>query len=188
MARPRPAGWIRRLPLYLELLEDRVVPSTGPRIISYTPPEVRNAVFDHINVQFSAPIDPTTFTVDDVLIKGPAGALASTGVSQLKPDTFRVAFDALTVRGNYTATIGPNIADLSGNVMDQNQNGVLEKRPTLTRRGLSTSMRMSFSRAASPSAKATPPTMARTSPSTEPQSKLMERTVSIPFTWSTGPY
>jgi hypothetical protein len=111
--------------IFLERLEDRIVPdSSGPQIISYSPSEVRNAIFDHVDVQFNETIDPNTFTVDDVLIKGPAGALASTGVSQLSPDTFRVTFDALSVRGNYTTTIGPNIADLSGNLMDQNQNGV----------------------------------------------------------------
>ena len=38
-------------------------------------------------------------------------------------------FQPLTVRGNYQAIIGRNIADLAGNLMDQNQNGTKGETP-----------------------------------------------------------
>ena len=96
---------------------------TGPRILSATPLDVRNAVFDHLDVTFNKPIDAVTFTTQDVAIAGPEGPVGVTGVAPLAADSFRITFPALTVRGQYTTTIGPEIADVAGNKMDQNQNG-----------------------------------------------------------------
>jgi YD repeat-containing protein len=108
-----------------ERLEDRTLLATsGPRINSVTPTQIQNAVFDHIDVTFNEAIDSTTFTTQDVTITGPSGPVVPTSVSLLSGNTYRVAFPALTVRGIYQATIGPQIADLAGNLMDQNQNGI----------------------------------------------------------------
>jgi hypothetical protein len=90
---------------------------------------VRNAAFDHLDVTFNEPIDPATFTTQDVAIAGPDGLVSVTGVAPLAADTFRVTFPALTTRGAYVATVGPHIADLSGNEMDQNQNGTQGETP-----------------------------------------------------------
>lgn len=90
-------------------------------ILSHTPSEVRNDVFDHIEVSFDEAIDPVTFTVDDVAISGPSGSVPATNVGLVSDNTYRVDFPALTVRGNYEAVVGPDIADLDGNLMDQNQ-------------------------------------------------------------------
>ncbi len=109
----------------LERLEDRtLLDAFGPRILDHTPGEVRNAAFDHIDIRFNEAIDASTFSLADIVITGPSGPISPTGVSSLAPDVFRVAFPTLTIRGAYRATIGPNIADLAGNLMDQNQNGV----------------------------------------------------------------
>src|SRR5262249_22971174 len=77
----------------------------------------------HIDIQFNEAINAASFTPDDVTLTGPSGTFSPTGVSLLAADTFRVVFPALTVRGNYQAVIGPDITDLAGNKMDQNQNG-----------------------------------------------------------------
>jgi hypothetical protein len=62
--------------LLLEQLEPRLLlDAAGPRILSYTPHEVRNDVFDHIELTFDQAIDPATFTLDDVSIDGPSGAV-----------------------------------------------------------------------------------------------------------------
>jgi hypothetical protein len=113
----------RRRRLAFEVLEDRILPSSGPLILSATPTEVRNAVFDHVDVTFNEAIDPATFTAAEVSLQGPDGSVAVTGVSTLSPETFRITFPALATRGIYQATIGPNVADLSGNRMDQDQDG-----------------------------------------------------------------
>src|SRR5262249_2301342 len=65
----------------------------------------------------------TTFTTDDVSLTGPSGAVAVLGVSRVDDTHYQASFDSLTERGSYQIAIGPNIADLSGNLMDQNQNG-----------------------------------------------------------------
>ena len=123
-SRTRNARRARRLFFDFEGLEVRtLLDGTGPRILSATPLDVRNAVFDHIDVTFNESIDPASFTTQDVAITGPDGSVSATGITTLAADTFRITFPALTTRGDYAATIGPDIADLSGNLMDQNQNG-----------------------------------------------------------------
>src|SRR5205807_8607297 len=44
-------------------------------------------------------------------------------------NVFRVTFPALTPDGAYTFSIGPNVTDLVGNPMDQNQNTVNGENP-----------------------------------------------------------
>src|SRR5580765_3036802 len=123
-ARPRKRLTRRFVPV-IELLEDRtLLDSAGPRVLSLTPLEMRNAVFDHVDVRFNEAIDANTFTDADIAIVGPNGAVAPSNVAPVSADTVRVSFASLTVRGNYQVTIGPDISDLAGNPMDQNQNSI----------------------------------------------------------------
>src|SRR4051812_29884700 len=107
--RPRwlPGGRLRNpaASVTVESLEARRLLAGGPRILSITPTEVRNAAFDHVEVVFDRDIDPSTFSVADVAIGG-ADAVVATGVQALTPAQYRVAFPALTVRGGYQVTIG----------------------------------------------------------------------------------
>src|SRR5439155_713776 len=57
------------------------------------------------------------------------GSVTVTGATELSSTTYRVSFDALTVRGTYHATIGPNIIDPADHAMDQNQNGTPGENP-----------------------------------------------------------
>jgi len=108
----------------LEQLEDRITPVSGPRVLSLTPTQVINATFDHVDVQFNEAIDPNSFDLQDLAITGPSAAVVPTGIDQVSVDTFRVRFAALTERGTYRIAVGPNVADLAGNLMNQNQNGI----------------------------------------------------------------
>jgi len=109
----------------VEPLEDRTLLDTaGPRVVSLTPLELRNAVFDHLDMRFNEAINSVTFSPDDVVISGPSGTIAANQVSVVAPDTYRIEFNPLTTRGNYQLTLGPNIADLAGNPLDQNQNNI----------------------------------------------------------------
>ncbi len=118
------SGGSRSRVLRLEPLEERaLLDAVGPRILSISPTEIRNAAFDHVDVEFSEPIDPATFTIDDVSIVGADGPMAASTVAPVSGNMYRVSFPAFGTRGSYQATIGPNIADLDGNLMDQNQDG-----------------------------------------------------------------
>ncbi len=57
------------------------------------------------------------------MIAGPSGDVPVTGIALESGNTYRISFSTLAVRGNYDAVIGPDITDVTGNQMDQNQNG-----------------------------------------------------------------
>ena len=114
---------MNRIRPIVEFLEQRTLLSQGPRITAITPTEVINATFDHVDVAWNEPINPTTFTTDDVSVSGPPGAVNVTGITKLDDLDYQISFDPLSVRGSYQIVIGPNIADPQGNLMDQNQNG-----------------------------------------------------------------
>lgn len=78
-------------------------------------------------VTFNTPIDPASFTPDQVTVIGPSGEdvpVNAVTVDPSSPSTrFTISF-AATVGGDYTATIGPNVTDLNGTPMDQDFDGI----------------------------------------------------------------
>ncbi|MCY2989516.1 MAG: Ig-like domain-containing protein, partial [Planctomycetota bacterium] len=113
-----------------EAIEDRYDASftlldvTGPHIVSHLPDKPVQGPLDHTDVTFSEAIDATSFGTGDVTISGPAGQIAVDAVQQIDPRTFRVLFPAQTIAGIYRLTIGPEVQDLPGNRMDQDQDGL----------------------------------------------------------------
>jgi hypothetical protein len=100
----------------------------GPRVTTATPPSDVFPGLDHIRVTFNKPMDPTTFTPDQIAsFTGPGGPIPVTDVSVV-PFTnntqFDISFDPLGDLGAYSMVIGPYISDTYGNLMDQNQNGI----------------------------------------------------------------
>ena len=86
--------------------------------------------FDKLQVVFQPSIngvDEATFTADDVTITDPNGkAVAVTKVTPVAGafvPTFDITFAAQTELGDYKAVVGPDIFDLNGAGMDQNQDG-----------------------------------------------------------------
>jgi len=74
--------------------------------------------FDKVRLTFSEAITASSFTAADVTLNGPGGAVA-TGVTQVNATTFDVTFAAQSAFGTYSVTVGPNILDLAGNAMNQ---------------------------------------------------------------------
>jgi fibronectin type 3 domain-containing protein len=105
-----------------------IVPSgpdtTGPHVTASSPTGTINGSVNHVALTFSEPILDGTFTLADVdALTGPAGAITATAVTKISNIQYEVDFPSQTALGNYSLTIGPNITDVAGNAMDQNQNG-----------------------------------------------------------------
>lgn len=97
---------------------------TGPKVVSMDPSEATE-VLDRLVVTFNETIDPATFTVEDVVeLLGPNGAIQPTAVHVLSGGQFEILFAPQTALGTYTLTLGPDIFDVAGNAMDQDEDGI----------------------------------------------------------------
>jgi hypothetical protein len=95
----------------------------GPKVLSTTPSQ--GTQVDHVRVTFSAPMNAASFTPDQVAITGPAGPIAATDIVAVAGSNgtqFDIQFAPQSQVGRYTVLIGPDVADLAGNLMDQNGN------------------------------------------------------------------
>jgi hypothetical protein len=97
----------------------------GPRITASTPSGDSLPV-DHVRVTFNEPMNPDTFTPAKIAsFAGPAGDIPVTNVTVVPATNntqFDITFDNQSVVGSYTMVIGPDIRDVFGNQMDQNNN------------------------------------------------------------------
>ena len=97
---------------------------SGPQIVNTSPNNEAFDSLDRITLSFNEEIDETTFGTDDVTLIGPNGPITPTAVNPLSADSFEVLFDAQTVFGDYTLSVGPDIADSDGNLMNQDGDDV----------------------------------------------------------------
>jgi RHS repeat-associated protein len=74
--------------------------------------------FDHVDIVFTRPIDPNTFTSEDVYILGPNGEVHVTGIVLTNEiasrETYSVYFPIQTANGTYRVTIGTDIMGANG--------------------------------------------------------------------------
>ncbi len=96
----------------------------GPRIIASNPSGAASAPVNSVVLTFDRPIQAATFTTDDVSMIGPNGPIAPMAINMHNLLMFEVVFPSQVTPGTYTLSVGPNIQDQVGRVMDQNQNGV----------------------------------------------------------------
>ena len=90
----------------------------GPAISSFQPSQ-DDGVIQFADVTFDRPIDASSFTRDDVTLEGPGGAVAVNSITSLGGDAYRVHFSQATAAGQYTMRIGPEVTDLLGHPMNQ---------------------------------------------------------------------
>ncbi|QEG41240.1 CARDB domain-containing protein [Roseimaritima ulvae] len=103
-----------------------LIDKTGPYVVDQSPQLQASAPFSELTFVFSEPIDAETFTTADVVsFTGPGGVNLISAISGVSVDGNQatVQFNAQSVRGTYTMLIGPAIDDLTGNAMDQDQDG-----------------------------------------------------------------
>ena len=78
------------------------------------------APFDAIEVQFNRDVQDGTFTEEDVLFRGPGGAvLTLTALSKVDGSHYRLEWTGKTGLAAYSIEIGPQILDADGHPMNQ---------------------------------------------------------------------
>ena len=100
-----------------------VLPDTdGPVVTNFVPVGWVNTNVGRLLIQFDERINTNSFTVDDITVRSPTGALnpaAFTLVPGAPFDgrSFEVRIPDQSREGDYSVTIGPVVTDLSGNPM-----------------------------------------------------------------------
>lgn len=95
------------------------IDKTGPQVTAMVPSGIVMQVVSFVDVTFDEPINGGTFTPADVTINGPAGFINANSVARLSGNTYRIHFASQRTNGAYSVQIGPNIADVIGNTMNQ---------------------------------------------------------------------
>jgi len=99
----------------------------GPKVTSAVFGGSNATSFNTVRVTFDKKINAPTFTAADVVLAGPSGRIAVTGltaVANTNNSVFDITFATQSVAGTYTAGIGPDIWDTQAKRMDQNANGI----------------------------------------------------------------
>ena len=91
----------------------------GPRVVAQDPSGPLDSPIHTLDLTFSEEIDPESFTIADVSLSGPGGAITPTAITQVNDTTFRVTFPWQVAIGDYDVVVGPNVLDLEGNPMNQ---------------------------------------------------------------------
>lgn len=98
-----------------------VVDHIPPRVVSQNPEVQSISPFSTWSVTFSEALDPTTVQTGDFVLRNPSNGAVGISTATLSEDghTVTLTFSGQYTQGNYTLTVGPNIRDLAGNLMDQ---------------------------------------------------------------------
>jgi hypothetical protein len=102
--------------------------TAGPYLQSSTPAGDLFGIVTSLRVTFDRPIDVATFTPAKIAsFVGPSGLIAVTAVTPVTGSgnrQFDISFPTQRTLGNYAMVIGPDIRDLAGHEMDQDDNGI----------------------------------------------------------------
>lgn len=99
----------------------------GPKVIGTSPSSQASAPFSSITFTFDEPLDRDSVDVGDILaFTSPSNVNLIPQITSVLVDGSNVivTFNAQTAAGDYRLTIGGNITDIVGNLIDQNENGV----------------------------------------------------------------
>lgn len=103
--------------------------TSGPRVTSAQANASGANPVSSVRLTLSEAIDASTFTAADITgFAGPSGAITPTGVVAVAGSgntQFDVTFATQSAGGTYRFDVGPDVRDLAGNRMDQDQDGVL---------------------------------------------------------------
>jgi len=103
---------------------------TGAKVSSSSATGLDAGSITGFRIKFNESIQPSTFTTADITLTDPSGALITVTSITAVPNTNNSEFTftffggARTTAGIYTLKVGPNILDLSGNQMNQDNDGM----------------------------------------------------------------
>ena len=104
-----------------------VIDNTAPQVVGHTPDTTTVVQLNSVVFDFSETLDPSSISVADVVaFTGPSGAdirdriisVIARGASQVV-----VTLQNQTATGEYSLTLGPDIRDVAGNLLDQDGDG-----------------------------------------------------------------
>lgn len=104
--------------------------STSAELVDRSGPVIKTSSFGlnvgvrSLVVNFSEDVQSSTFGPEDVTVTGPNGAVPVLSVVAITGRQYEIFFAEQTKAGTYTVKVGPNVADLVGNLMDQSSDGV----------------------------------------------------------------
>jgi len=87
-----------------------------PMVIAQYPSGPVNRFVSYVDVTFNQPVDPATFTTNDVTVTTPSGPIPASQITLTGGGsvTWRIGFPTQSANGAYSFTVGPHIANLFG--------------------------------------------------------------------------
>jgi hypothetical protein len=101
---------------------------TGPRVVAQTPVGQFSEPLSQFAFTFSEILDPTSVSAADILsFTGPGGVSLINKITEVSAagQNVSVRFNSQDAQGLYTLVVGPALTDEAGNLMDQDQDGIL---------------------------------------------------------------
>jgi subtilisin-like proprotein convertase family protein len=101
---------------------------TGAKITTSSATGLDAGAITGFRIKFNESIQPSTFTTADINLTDPSGAAIAISSITAVPNTnnteFTFTISTRTTAGIYTLKVGPNILDLAGNQMNQDNDGL----------------------------------------------------------------
>jgi hypothetical protein len=96
-----------------------------PLVIAHYPSGSVNRFVSYVDVTFNQRVDPATFTTNDLVLTAPSGPISASQITLSGGGgvTWRIAFPTQSANGAYAFTVGPQIANLSGQEMAASYSG-----------------------------------------------------------------
>ena len=100
------------------------IDTISPSLFDIQPYGIGHATLDHFDLTFSEPMDITTIVTGATVLSPTGGTVGITEVVDLGANAYRVGFPLQNLDGVYQLLVSPTMADLSGNLLDEDGDGV----------------------------------------------------------------
>ena len=103
----------------------------APRVVQHTPSGKVVPPISSISFDFDHVMDKASFSLSDDIVSfvGPSGNVSPTNYTWVDADTLEVMFEPQWAMGGYQMVVGPQILDIYGNAMDQDNDLVTGEVP-----------------------------------------------------------